>query len=135
MNIIGDGQETSELLSADQTAPDDRNEVYFGDIPSAGAIGVTIVWGIFSGPASVRVLTEWDQVYDDVDFEWTDDGLSEPTRMDFRNIAAHELGHAVGLDHPSNLCTEETMYRYASYGETKKIDLHAGDILGVSTLY
>ena len=54
-----------------------------------------------------------------------------PNAMDFLNIATHEIGHAVAMDHPSDLCTEETMYAYADYGETKKRTLNAGDITGI----
>jgi len=55
--------------------------------------------------------------------------------MDFENIATHELGHAIGLGHPSSTCTEETMYAFASLGETKKRDLNAGDVQGIDGLY
>lgn len=91
------------------------------------------MWGIFSGPPFARELVEWDQVYDDVDFAWSSTGASGA--MDFENIATHEFGHALGLGHPDNACTEETMYAYADYGETKKRDLNAGDIAGVAKLY
>ena len=55
--------------------------------------------------------------------------------MDFENIATHELGHAMGMAHPADSCTEETMYRFASSGETKKRTLNAGDIAGIKGLY
>jgi predicted Zn-dependent protease len=56
--------------------------------------------------------------------------------MDLRNIATHELGHAVGLaDLYENACSEETMYGYSSEGETKKRDLNDGDITGLQQLY
>ena len=117
-NILGDGSVTSAILAADTERPDGNNEVYFGDIDSPGAIAVTVVWGRFSGPPSQRELIEWDQVYDDVDFNWSATG--EPDKMDFANIAIHELGHSVGMGHPDDSCTEETMYRFADFGETKK---------------
>lgn len=132
-NILGDGSNTLEVLVADTSSPDNQNEVYFADIGSPGAIAVTIVWGIFSGPPNQRELIEWDQIYDDVDFDWSAAG--EAGKMDFENIATHELGHSVGMGHPSDSCTEETMYRYADFGETKKRDLHTGDIAGISALY
>jgi len=112
-----------------------KNEVIFADVGSQGAIAVTIVWGIFGGPPSGRELVEWDQVYDDVDFDWTEDATIETTKMDFWNIAIHELGHSVGLDDLYNTCTEETMYGYGTEGETKKRDLNAGDITGITKLY
>ena len=110
-----------------------NNDVIFADIGSEGAIAVTLVWGYFSGPSKFRELVEWDQVYDDADFNWSSTG--EVGKMDFENIAQHELGHSVGMGHPSDSCTEETMYRFASLGETKKRTLNAGDITGVNALY
>ena len=109
-------------------------KVYFADIGQSGVIGVTIVWGVFSGPPHNRKLVEWDQVYDDVDFDWSISG--EAGKMDFEYIATHELGHSIGLDDLyEGACSEETMYGYAGYGETKKRSLEAGDIIGVKKLY
>jgi len=136
-NILGD-EVAGVVDGADTASPDDKNEVLFGDISSPGAIAVTIVWGIFRGPPSGRELIEWDQVYDDVDYNWSVDcsvNNCSDNRMDFRNIAQHELGHSIGMDHPGNECTEETMYAFASEGETKKIDLNDGDIAGVDEFY
>ncbi len=133
VNILGDGAVTSDLLSADTSAPDGLNEVYFGSVSTPGAIAVTIVWGIFSGPPSGRSLVEWDQVYDDADFSWSQTG--EAGKMDFENIAQHEIGHSIGMNHPSDGCTDETMFRFADVGETKKRDLNAGDIAGANKLY
>ena len=133
VDILGLGTTTSVTLVADTSAPDGQNEVYFSDVSTSGAIAVTIVWGIFGGPPWARELVEWDQVYDDVDFNWSSTG--EAGKMDFENIANHELGHSVGMGHPDDSCTEETMYRFADFGETKKRDLNTGDIAGVDKLY
>jgi hypothetical protein len=60
----------------------------------------------------------------------------EAGKMDFENIATHELGHSVGLgDLYTDACSEQTMYGYADNGETKKRTLEAGDIKGVQELY
>ena len=133
-DILGTGSTTTDTLEADTVNPDNKNEVYFGSIAEPGAIAITIVWGYFSGPPKWRELIEWDQVYDEVDFDWSSSG--EAGKMDFENIATHELGHSVGLDDLYNSeCSEQTMYGYASYGETKKRTLEAGDITGVKKLY
>jgi len=133
-DILGSGTITTDILVADTALPiDNVNEVYFANIDSPGAIAVTIVWGIFNGPPSQRELVEWDQVYDDVDFNWSSSG--ETGKTDFENIATHELGHSVGMDHPPDSCTEETMFASALPGETKKRDLNAGDIAGIDGLY
>ncbi|MBI2208736.1 matrixin family metalloprotease [Candidatus Woesearchaeota archaeon] len=132
-NILGSGSINTSNLVADTQSTDGANEVYFGDVDSPGAIAVTIVWGIFSGPSFARELVEWDQIYDQVDYDWSSTGQAD--KMDFENIATHELGHSVGMGHPPSECTEETMYAYAGFGETKKRDLNAGDITGVNELY
>lgn len=123
---------------ADTISPDGKNEVMFADIDSPGAVAVTIVWGIFGGRPSNRRLVEWDQVYDDVDYDFgnaEDKDFDPSNTMDFLNVAVHEVGHAAGMGHPSDGCTEETMYRYVSYGETLKRDLNTGDIAGIKALY
>jgi hypothetical protein len=134
VDIFGNGSYTSFPLVADSSAPDGANEIYFGSISSAGTIGVTTVWGVFSGPASGRKLVEWDMVFDQEDFDWSLTG--EATKMDFNNIATHELGHSAGLaDLYQTGCSEQTMYGYATEGETNKPTLDSGDVLGISTLY
>lgn len=134
VDILGQGTGTTEILAADMNSPDNKNEVYFGDIGQSGAIAITIVWGIFRGPPHQRELVEWDQIYDEVDFDWSAAG--EAGKMDFENIATHELGHSVGLDDLyEDKCSEQTMYGYANYGETKKQTLESGDIRGIQELY
>jgi hypothetical protein len=134
VEILGAGSTTSAILEADMEAPDEQNEVYFGDIAKENAIAVAIVWGTFSAPPPMRELVEWDMVFDQVDFDWSASG--EVDKMDFENIATHELGHSVGMkDLYTAECSEMTMYGYASEGETKKRDLADGDIKGIMSLY
>ncbi len=134
INILGNGTNTTAALSADTISPDGQNEVVFGAISDSNTIGVTIVWGIFSGPTANRKLVEWDQVYNDVNYDWSASG--EVGKMDFENIATHELGHAVGLaDLYTTSCLNETMYGYASEGTINKRTLEIGDITGINNLY
>lgn len=134
INILGNGSNVTDTLIADTASPDGQNEIYFANVAKAGAIAVTIVWGVFGGPSANRQLVEWDQIYDDVDFDWSSSG--EANKMDFENIATHELGHSVGLaDLYNSACSAETMYGYAGLGETLKQDLNTGDIAGVNKLY
>ncbi|MFC1584607.1 matrixin family metalloprotease [Fibrobacterota bacterium] len=113
-----------------------QNEVVFGDIGEPGAIAVTMVWGIFTGKPSGRQLVEWDMVFDEVDFDWSEDATGSTTEMDFENIAIHELGHSKGMGDLYDIgCADETMYGYATEGEIKKRSLEAGDIEGIQKLY
>jgi len=130
------GNEIVDVVDgAEIASPDGKNEVFFAAIDSPGAIAVTTVWGIFGGPLQNRKLVEWDMVFDDVDFDWSAETSGVLGKMDFSNIAVHEIGHAAGMGHPSSTCTEETMYAYADYGEIKKRDLNTGDVAGVKALY
>ena len=134
VNILG-GEDPKGNVDRDNIGDlNGENEVMFADIDPDGVIAVAIVWGIFGGPPFARELVEWDMVFNQVDFDWSDDGAAG--KMDFENIATHELGHAVGLDDLYKLeCSEQTMYGYASNGETKKRTLESGDIAGIRALY
>lgn len=130
-NIFGTGT-TGTTDGADDISPDGKNEVMFENLGATNTIAYTIAWGIFRGPPNGRELTEWDAVFNS-DYAWSTSG--EANKMDYQNIATHEFGHSLGLGHPDDSCAEETMYRYASYGETKKRTLEAGDIAGTHELY
>jgi hypothetical protein len=131
-DIFGAGSSDSSY-DANTSSVDGRNGAEFDAISDAGVIAVTYTWGNFGGPPGSRGLVEWDMIFDSDSFAWSTNGAAGA--MDFRNIDTHELGHAMGLGHPSGSCTEETMYAYASLGETKKRDLNAGDIAGINGLY
>ena len=132
-------QTTGVVDGADTTTPlDDKNEVYFADIndpsiDSNNTIAVTVTWGVFGGPPRNRRLVEWDQVYNE-NFVFGDASTNTGV-MDVLGIAAHEVGHAAGMDHPESTCIDETMFAFAATGEVKKRDLNEGDIAGVKNLY
>lgn len=133
--VFGSQNTASTTDGADTLAPDNKNEIMWGDVSTPGAIAVAIVWGIFSGPLQYRQIVEYDVVFDNIDYTWGDAAIN-PSVMDFENIATHELGHGAGMaDLYQGGCSEETMYGYAGNGEIKKRDLNAGDIAGIKALY
>ena len=62
-------------------------------------------------------------------------GLGNTSIMDYLNIGVHEFGHAAGLAHPDSSCTEESMYAFATKGETRKRTLNTGDNTGIQKAY
>jgi hypothetical protein len=55
------------------------------------------------------------------------------TDFDIWDIASHEFGHALGLDHTWQF--QATMYAYANLRQTKSRDLWDDDINGIQALY
>ena len=131
--IFGAGA-LSTGLTVDTSSPDGLNEVLFGDIDEPNVIASTIVWRT-AGPPQVREFVEWDMIFDDPGFMWGDAPNVNSNIMDLQNIATHEAGHAAGMAHPDNSCTEETMYAFATEGEIIKQTLNSGDITGINQLY
>jgi hypothetical protein len=121
-------------------ATNNVNEAAFAPIANSGVIGVTYVWGIFRGPPSGRSLVEWDMILDDDgDWDWRTDGTFTSGdgiyTVDLGSVVTHELGHAIGLGHAPDTCTQETMFRSYGEGETHQRTIHDGDIAGAQSLY
>jgi len=132
-NIFGPGF-VDYSVSYNDGSFDGVNSVSFGSYEDNGVIAVTNVWGYFYGAPQTRELLEWDMLFNE-NFSWGDAGTN-PSLMDLRNIATHELGHSAGLaDLYETSCQEETMYGYGTEGETKKQNLNTGDIQGIQKLY
>jgi len=103
--------------------------VSWGPIDGAGGtLAVTWTWYEVTGE-----ITETDIRFDSAE-SWSTTG--EPGKFDVESIAVHEFGHWIllkdlyGLDDK-----EETMYGYASPGETKKRTLYTGDKAGIRIVY
>lgn len=98
----------------------DENVIFFRDDSSGNTIAVTYIWY-----TKKNGITAFDMVFYD---SWAYFDLSGncPASCDagfyLQTIAAHEWGHAIGLDH--NRCTTSIMYPYASYCDG---DLLSGD--------
>ncbi|MFQ5869081.1 MAG: matrixin family metalloprotease [Candidatus Zixiibacteriota bacterium] len=106
---------------------DGHNIIYFADESWGGVIAATYYW--YSGSN----MTEADIKFFDDGFNFSSQGNPTYSEMDVWAVAAHELGHVVGLGHSSDY--NSTMYSTIAYGETKKRDLNADDIAGIHWIY
>lgn len=111
---------------------DGRNGMDFTSTICGNAFGVGVLAMTLSftspGPLGFSLLTQTDIVFNsDVEWDIHSGNLRQP--IDFRRVALHELGHALGLDHSDATAT----IMAANYGSTRS--LQADDVNGVNALY
>lgn len=132
VDIFGSYTDTNTQIAV--TGLDGENNLRFGDTGGPGILAFANVWWPAGGKPDTRHVYEWDVVMMDLGQKLFTVS-AEAGSFDLENVSAHEFGHALGLGHPPDTCTEETMYRFISIAETTKRDLHTGDIEGVADLY
>lgn len=123
-----------------ETSPsqvDGLDELAFGDLGTTGIIAQTTAWITRAG----KQIVDFDIVFN-TRYTWGNAGSTIETGVysvsfyDTQNIATHEIGHGVGLgDLYQSQWSTQTMYGYASLGETSKRTLESGDIAGLQALY
>ena len=109
------------------TAYDNRNVVIFRNASNGGAVASTYSW--WSGSQMLDSdIVFWDGAYT---FFTGDAGCSGGLYIE--DIAAHELGHALGLNHSE--VGDATMYPSVSWCSLALRSLAADDIAGAKALY
>jgi len=119
-------------------AQDYKNVFAFDSLSDNNIIAVTYAW-ITRG--KTKLIVEFDVIFNTY-YSWGNAGetsettLGDTTVMDTWNIVTHEMGHCVGLgDLYKDYNKAQTMFGYATEGETYKRTLNTGDIAGLNALY
>jgi hypothetical protein len=89
-------------------------------------VAITPVWFFSNG-----VIEDADILFNGAGYSFTTRG--EPGAFDIQNVAAHELGHLLGLDHSGN--ASATMYPYVDQGVVLQRSLSLDEVGGLRDAY
>lgn len=78
-------------------------------------------------------ITDADILFNGADYTWSTSPTGSFDTVDVANVATHEIGHLLGLDHTDE--PSATMYPSSVTGEIMRRDLAPDDISGVCSAY
>ena len=126
----------------------DASDLTFQEVGSAAAADIVILWGTgehgdgdaFDGPFGVLAHAYFpppnsgalagDAHFDDGETWTTSTRPPDGQPIDLTTVAAHEIGHSIGLDHSAN----PDALMFAFYDGSHRF-LHGDDIFGVNLIY
>ena len=113
------------------TAYDNRNVIMFRNASNGSTIASTYSWWTSNNELVDSDIVFWDGGFTFFTGSTGCGGVSNAAYIE--DIAAHELGHALGLNHSTS--TDATMYPSYSYCSMEFRTLAADDINGAKALY
>lgn len=109
---------------------DGINSISFGKLKNKKEIAKTTFWYSRKTKEIIDADIKFNAYY------FWGDAKNNSQVMDVQDIAAHELGHVLGLkDIYLRYCQDVTMFGYSNIGEIKKQTLESSDITAIKRLY
>ncbi|MBA4179349.1 MAG: hypothetical protein C0506_02065 [Anaerolinea sp.] len=132
---VGNVFSAADAAGAPSVVSNGTNAVFFAPL-GGNAIATTYIWS----DRKTKRLVEFDMVFNNY-LEWgnltgSGDCVSY-SAFDVEDIAAHEIGHVVGVGHtsPNGANNAQSMYPYGQAGEIYKRSLADGDIAAANAKY
>lgn len=138
-----EGETERELIRRAFALWSAQTPLTFAEVTTASEADITVAWAVrnhgdgdpFDGPGDVLAHASFPNPYDnsqvilhfDDEERWVD---SETRNVDLLTVAAHEIGHTLGLAHSDDL----NALMYAAYSGPHR-SLSADDIAGVQAIY
>ena len=119
------------IVNDTATAHDNRNVIFFRNVSNGSTIATTYSWWSSSNELLDSDIVFWDGGF--TFFTGTSGCGVVANAVYIEDIAAHELGHALGLNHSTS--TDATMYPTSNYCSQAFRTLAADDIAGAKALY
>jgi hypothetical protein len=125
--------ESSAQQARTDWAADDLHSIVFDESnacgyfpPGSGVVALTPIWFTSQGK-----ITDADILFNGAGYQFTTSG--EPGRFDVADVATHELGHLLGLDHSGS--AGSTMYPYVDPTVVLHRSVSSDDAVGLRCAY
>jgi hypothetical protein len=111
---------------------DDDDDVNLLTLAPSESLGGGVLAATFLVNDASGILRDVDIVFSS-EVDYTTSDSPDPSRYDLESVAAHEIGHLLGLEHTG--LARATMAPFSDRGDVHQRTLESDDAIGASVLY